>query len=786
MAAVLAGNAAAAPDASTGPAAAAPDASKGTVAEIIVTGQKRSSTLQNTAASINVVTASRLEATGTNSTMQLQFATSGLNIAQDLGLATDIYIRGIGSNLQGIGTGNSVATYVDGVYLPNSIQAAQGFLDVDRVEVLKGPQATLYGRNATGGALLIVTAEPRMTYGAQGDVSFGNYEANAEHLRVDLPLVADHLSASVSLMNSDHSGYDRNLYTGVNLNYDYTSGVRFALRFQPDQNLDIVLRADYTHDTASDVYKLTPATASYYYNTTTSSLYYYNSAAPGVHYATLQSGNANPLLNTNSYACNCVLGTAYESNPRDVYYNINNRNPSQDFGGSATIKWTIPRIGTITSLTSERRFNAGPIYADNDNTPTSPVAYGIPLDTTGSVEGSSAFYHETFLSTAFHGPLNFVVGGNYFQDSENQSSILDKEFPFTLFAPNGLIQAYGFAKDSAWSTYIDGGYDFTSWLRLVAGVRYSSETKSLLYEPVPAPNVYNQKTYTSTNPRIGIEIRPQAGTLLYFTATSGFKSGGFNQTDPTDAFAPEKIWSYEAGVKTNAFDGRWRIAASTFYYDYTSIQVLQYLFSDQVNPPGLIQRITNGGSATVYGLDLDTDAQVTDRFTVGGGLELLHTAFGSAEFCDPLYSNCLSQSQLENVKGNPLPRAPEVSANFYTEYRVPVDIPGSLKVRLSGSYRGRTYYTVFQNNYYSTNNDFLLGANIRYDAPHLWYAEIYGNNLTNHPMITNMINSSPVFDSYTQDNVPGGTYNQKIFGSAAQFNRYVDPLTFGARVGFKF
>src|SRR3546814_423261 len=122
--------------------------------------------------------------------MGLQFATPGLVVSQDHGLQTQIYIRGIGSNLQGIATGNSVSTYVDGVYIPNSIQSAQGFTDIERIEILKGPQATLYGRNATGGAIIIVSSDPEFEYGGAADISYGNYNSITAHARVNIPVIS--------------------------------------------------------------------------------------------------------------------------------------------------------------------------------------------------------------------------------------------------------------------------------------------------------------------------------------------------------------------------------------------------------------------------------------------------------------------------------------------------------------------------------------------------------------------------------------------------------------------
>src|SRR5690606_21762806 len=166
-------------------------------------------------------------------------------------------IRGIGSTLQGIATGNSVSTCVAGVSIPTSIQSAQNFLDVERVEVLKGPQATLYGRNATGGAIVIVSTEPKFDdFNGLAEVSYGTWDSYGSKFRINVPLVADKLAFSLATQTSSHGGYARNLYTGNEIAFEDTKGVRGALRWRPVDTLDLILRADYTEIEASDVYKL--------------------------------------------------------------------------------------------------------------------------------------------------------------------------------------------------------------------------------------------------------------------------------------------------------------------------------------------------------------------------------------------------------------------------------------------------------------------------------------------------------------------------------------------------
>ena len=724
-----------------GAAVAAEDGA--TVGEIVVTGQKRVSTVQNTAATINVISAETLQATGTTGTTTLQFATPGLMVAQDLGLQTQIFIRGIGSNLQGIGTGNSVSTYIDGVYIPNSIASAQQFTDVERVEVLKGPQATLYGRNATGGAISIVTAEPKFTLSGSADVAYGNYDALTTHARVNIPIVADRVALSLATQTTRHDGYVKNLFKGTRLNYENVKGVRGALKVVLTEDVDVVLRGDYTDIVESDVYKLRPDT-SYYYITPPSTL-------------------ANPVPHW------------YAPDPREVYYGTDPRNPGKDQGVSGTLHWKTP-VGTVTSVTSQRRFKAGPIFADSDQVPTFSVVFGIPIDTLGGYQSSNSIYHETYLTTDLDGPLNFIVGANYFQDHAHQFD----------HSNSGATQID--AQTRAKSVYVDGSYDVTDTIRLIAGVRYSTEDKAFQRRavlPVSLPQVTNKATFSNTSPRFGVEFRPRQGLLLYATATNGFKSGGFNQANALNAFNPEKIWSYEGGVKTRLWDGRVRLSSSIFYYDYKDIQVLQYVLAQL---PGqtvatLNQVITNAATAKVYGWDNDVDIALTDDLTVGGGVSLLHTEFGHALFCDPAKGSCAPAANAtftpvrEDVEGNPLARAPKTSANVYAEYKVPLALPGQLKLRLDASYRSKTYFTVFQADVYSADAYWLLNANAHYDVNDHWYVEGFVRNVTDKLAVTNIINSSPLYSPVT---------GARLAGTPARFERYAAPRTYGLRIGVKY
>jgi iron complex outermembrane recepter protein len=416
-------------------------------------------------------------------------------------------------------------------------------------------------------------------------------------------------------------------------------------------------------------------------------------------------------------------------------------------------------------------FKGGPVVWDSDNVPVPTIAFPFGSQNYGSVVKSNTFYHETYIATDDSKPLTAIIGANYFHENALEEAQTSANIPPLFY---GYIHREG--KVSAWSAFVDFGWNFTSELKFVGGVRYSDEKKDYMtvnVVPAGAP-LANSATFTNTSPRIGLEYRPATNLLLYATATSGFKSGGFNKNFANNPFNPEKIWSYEAGFKSSPLGGRARLNASAFYYDYKDIQVSQaVLFNGS-----FVSRVTNGGTAKLWGADIDGNIRATDKLNADASL--LHSEFGSSLFCDPLRGSCTAPVALQplfNVKGNRLTRAPAVTANLSFDYDLNVGLPGKLSIRGDGSYRSKTYYTVFQNPIYAAPSFWLFGASVRYEDPKGWYGEIYGENLTDKLAITNLIASAP------QRNAATGEF---IRGAPACFCRYSPPRTYGARLGWKF
>ena len=707
--------------------------------ELVVTAQRRTVSVQDVAGAVDALSGERLDQLGVGDTQTLQFKSAGLFIQPTSNIQQQIYIRGVGNNIQGVAASNSVATYVDGVYIPLSVQAFQGFNDVQRVEVLKGPQATLYGRNATGGAINIISKDPTFTPAFTVDGMLGNYKAYQVRATANGPLVGDVLAGRFAIIADEHEGYAYNPFLDNHPGGSQRISLKGALRWVATPNLEVVLRADFTYTRAGDYLKI---------------------------------GNPNSQYYTVSTRPN-----QYVADPWVSLQDTNNYYPTEDKGLVLKARWNTP-LGAVTSLSSVRHFIYGPFFADYDGSVGGYNAGRNISSFLGNKMTSNQVYHETYLSTPEENRLSAIVGGVYAYEHS-----VDEER--RAQSPASVGNARRIGRTSAWAAYADLNYDLTDQLTLVGGARYSRETKAysqLVRVPIngaPVGYKVNEETWEAFSPRLGIEFRPRRGLLLYATATSGFKSGGFNEVDPADDFEPENIWSYEAGVKSTLFNGRVQANASVYYYDYKDLQVATVIST--LN----LRVVDNADSATMYGADFDVTAAVTDKLTVGGSVQLLHSEYGDLIQCDDARGPCRTppfDTGLVQVKGNQLQLAPTVSGSVFADYKVDAG-PGSLTLHADGSYRSKVYFNPFEGNPNQTQRAaWMWNAQLRYDHPNGVYTALFVNN---------------VFDKLYRVYLAGGNCLRAATApfacvaggppnGAAEFNRFAPPRTYGVRMGYAF
>lgn len=643
-----------------------------TIETIVVTAEKRATDAQTTPIAMQIFTGQQLTAQGINSTSDLQFHTPDLMISSNT-LQGEVYIRGIGTDIASIGADPSVAVLLDGVYLPRLSTSLQDLYDVARVEVLKGPQGTLYGRNATGGVINIVSELPTDAFEVKADALYGNY--NQQRYRFSISgTLADNLTGRFTFVSHSDDGFVKNLYTGGRINRLDDMAGRGMLRWQPSSKLDITLSADLSNDSGN------PSTS-----------------------VRVLSNDAPQVV---------FFGGLVASNPFNTYENFPELTLDQQGGVTGKIVWDEGDF-LFTSI-SAYRFSRFHVLFDSDGT-------NIDWVNLQAHQNSKTASQEFQFASKPGSPLDWIFGLYYFNENANSN--------YFVAAPivGETLQPLATNTTNAYAAYAEATYHVTDKFLLTAGARYSDETKdATLVEYISgasAGSFDGGKTWTAFTPKFVAQYFPTDQVMLFASATRGFKSGGFSSTaiQNPPGFSPEYVWSYEAGLKSTFLDQRLRLNASAFYYDYNNLQVNVYNALT-------ITTIENAAKATIKGLELEADAVPVDGLTLSANSAFLDPTYDNYETVNPDFPG----SSPVNLKGNTMVRAPRMTYTLSGEYTHPLADVGDLTGRLEYSYRSRTYFTPFDAPGVSQAGFGLWNARLTYaPANSIWSVAAFINNISN-------------------------------------------------------
>ena len=611
------------------PSTPAPDA----LQEIIVTAQHREERGKDVPLSISVQSGEQLVTAGIADTRDLTIMTPGLKVDR-LGLYTQTSIRGISSGVADPGTEANIAYYVDGVYQPSQLSLTFDLDDIDHVEVDKGPQGTLFGRNATGGAIQIFTLKPSFTPGGSVTVGYGNFNSQEYKLYLTGPLVSDKLAGTLSVDYDGSDGYWRNVaQRGQEFGSLSATTTRGKLLFTPTDAASFLLSVQ--HISRED---------------------------PG-------SILGQPL-DGNTIARVLAPGTVIATGPWQAAWGPY---PPYDHqtNTSASLKADFDlSYGKLTSITGYSENNVHSTL-EGDFTPAAISEYQLHIP--------GRFYSEEMqFASKKTGPFSWESGFFFYDGRESWDP---------LYVPEADFYVYGTQKDRSYAVFGEANYDFTDRLTAIVGLRFSHETKTLDGSfggadgaPLVDPSTeLASKSWNSTTPRLSVRYAISDATNAYFTYTEGFKSGGFVVASLVEQpYNPEKIDAFEVGIKTA--QSNFTFDASTFYYKYMDQQVNTTV---QINgvPLGLV---ANAASSKIYGLDLDVTARLSSEFQIYSGLSLLHATYSSYPAAtvngpatvSPLggpCSLCGNQTEVVDASGNYLLRAPKWTLNISPQYNKKFD-----------------------------------------------------------------------------------------------------------------
>jgi iron complex outermembrane recepter protein len=521
-----------------------------------------------------------------------------------------------------------VGVYVDGVYLPHSFGLDAAMVDVERVEVLKGPQGTLYGKNTTGGALSVVTKNPNLTqFGGFGEFTLGNYDFVGINAAINVPIVQDKLAVRLVASNSNHNSYGRDARGGP-VNDDHSRFYRAKIRWEPADNVRVLISGDYqrlwNRGSAIHLTEVNdfPSTAR-------------NTPATATGFLQARAELGLPNTPAGILAARNVLASYIYGQPNGPkrFYDSSTVAPQQGhydgWGTSADIAVDLTDTMTFRSITSFRKF----VRSDVIDIDASPFTIIESLNTARSKN-----WAEEAQLTGRGEKYNWIVGA--YANWEDAIDISPNTITVPLINPTSPGRNLADLKQSSWAVYGQAGYSLTEQLRVTAGLRWTSETKQNISTnnagptficsiPVvlrTTPAVCSAKfenTYDDYSYLLSLDYKPVEDVLLYAKTSRGFKGGGQNirgsgTPESFNPFRPETVTDYEVGVKSDLLDRRLRINAAAFHSDYKDVQRTARILATNGN---VVSLLTNAAKAKIDGAELEITARpiapLTLNFSAG-------------------------------------------------------------------------------------------------------------------------------------------------------------------------
>jgi len=690
---------AAAPDASAPDISADADSADAERPAIVVTAQHREERLQDVPTAVTALSAEQFTVGGLG-----RSANEVLNYVPNASAGTQQHgrprwwIRGVGAGQQQLDLASPVGFYLDEVYISNASATGIPLFDLERVEVLRGPQGTLWGKNTTGGAINVISKRPSLT--GQNDnyvkLEYGSYDDKIAEGGVGATIVDDKLAARISFRVDDRDGRFDNLYTGEKSNAISDSVVRAQLLAKPTETLEALLSFHYRR-----------------YNTDGS---YWTTA---------------------SYIDSGVVrgGYAPSTGINDISVNAPEWSNNRQLGGSLHLDWQIGDL-TLTSITGYEKFTSRSA-GDSDYTP-------LEISRGYTRARSSQWTQELRLTSPQENRLSWIVGLFYFNEkirSDAYSATLPQGSVPALTGT--AVPAYSLTsfdhKAESGAIFGSGTFAVTDALKLTLGARWTRETKKVEFDRYNASSTNGATlswsnyarwwdSYTGTFGTTGTfggdlsrtwdaftyDVTPSwkidDNNLLYAKFSHGVKSGGFNTaaTLPVALVAvrPEKLYAYELGYKSQWFDGRLTFNATAFHYDYRDVQV------NVVGPnPGAVGGATvsylqNASKARVNGAEFELIAEPVDGLHLNAALGLLDTKYKEFQVLNGG----------ADLSGNQFVRSPHVTLNGGISYDIKLAELGTLQLAADARYTSRQYYYVTPQDtvsrYYLTQKPYTL-TNIR-------------------------------------------------------------------------
>jgi len=766
---------------------------------ILVTAQRREQSLQDVSASLVAIGSDRLASSQVNNLQDLQTVVPSVNFGNDFNQAK-IFIRGVGANTSTTGNATGVALHVDGAVVSRAEAQLTSLFDLERVEVLRGPQGTLYGRNATGGSINLITAKPTADFSGYGRLTYGNYNAIVAEGAISGP-ITDNILFRIAAKTEDRDGYGKNPTTGSEVDDLKRRMIRGMLQFNISDATELLVSGEYFRQ-----------------DDHSGAIHYLRDSFPGV--------DRLASLGTGGHA----------TDPRDLASEVDVGTDTETYAFTGTFRTELSDDITVTNIANYRKFDSS-LFQDLD---LSSVINS--LETNGQATtvqerrvNSEQYSNELQVNYSIDN-FDIVVGGFYFHERQrpidnvglSRRNGMASNIPILEAAGIDLAEAYqlcGYSPDS-----VDGGSTVIApkrvctrsnlgteaWavfgqariglgllmpeldtVTLKLGGRFSHEhvdsrNPSIIIAangrgPVihyTSEGTFVERSFEDFTPELGVEWQPNRDLLLYYTYSEGFKAGsGENAAGSRTIVDPETLQNHEVGIKATVASG---ISVNLAAYTY-DLQGLQLNKTIAGGPTGYQTIFQNAAETTSKGFELDVFGRVTPEFRVSGSVAYTDAKFLDYVTLDPLNpANILTPGDAPydpvnnpdptaygapgggdiDLSGNALRNTPKWSFNAHGEYDVLFGNGGMVTLQGDVSYKSRIYFTEFEREIESSASYFFVDAGATYrTADDRLSFQLWAKNLFD------VDRRSSTFALATG----------RLIGAT-----YLPPRTFGATIGYSF
>ena len=656
------------------------------LSEITVSARKREETLQEVPVAVTAFNEVALENLNVQDISDIGAQVPNLTIYAARGSSSTVtaFIRGVGQADPLWGVDPGVGVYIDDVYIARPQGALLDVVDVDRIEVLRGPQGTLYGKNTIGGAIKYLTKQLSPEFGATTQVTFGSYTQADVKGSINMPLGSERVIARFSAASLNRDGYGDNVLTHQQVSDKEILVARGQLGFFPSDDLNFVISADWLDD---------------------------------------QSG-VRGARRLNAFNPFDPLRTPPRDDRYDIASGMPNVNDTSMSGAAFTANWTINDAWAFKSVTA---------YRESD-TDTNIDFDALP----NKITDVRALYADEQLSQEFQfnyqGSNLYGVLGLYLFDGEAGGTVLNNFLNASFGNTNGTVYTESVA------VYGEGTWAFNDKLSLTAGLRFTDESKeadvfnqafsnATFTTPIFTSSDFRDKvSFSNVSPKISLDYTTDNGTLIYGLVSRGFKSGGFNiranvaaVPDSANPFDDESVTSFEIGAKAGLFDQTLFLNAAAFYNDYQDIQLSVFSAFDS-NGDGtddaFFGDFTNAGEATVTGVETEFQWMATDRWSFQGNLAYLDATY------DEFVSSGVDVSDNQRFTN-----APKISGALSAQYSIDA-FGGTLATRLGMSYQDKVYPTTDLSEVIAQKDYAVYNAGVIWRSPESpWTVSLQGSNL---------------------------------------------------------